>query len=112
MGKHTKALECIDEAKVKLFNTAPSFEKPVVIFVEIMLRQKHLTLSDTTEVGNWSQETLEIERNFELLVNYSNCMEEYEKPAICMFLICKAEFHLRSSQIMGDLPPEDSRPCN
>ena len=110
MGKHNKALEFIDEAKVKLFNTAPSFEKAVVIFVEIMLRQKHLTLSDTTEVGNWYQETLEIERNFELLVNYSNCMEEYEKPAICMFLICKAEFHLRSSQIMGDLPPEDRRP--
>ena len=108
MGKHTKALECIDEAKVKLFNTAPSFEKAVVIFVEIMLRQKHLTPSDTTDIGNWSRETLE--RNFELLVNYANYMEEYEKPAICMFLICKAEFHLRSSQIMGDLPPEDRRP--
>ena len=79
-----------------------------MIFVEIMLRQKHLTPSDTIDIGNWSRETLE--RNFELLLNYTNYMEEYEKPAICMFLICKAEFHLRSSQIMGDLPPEDRRP--
>ena len=39
-----KALEYIDEAKFKVFNTAPSFEKAVVMFKEIILRQKHLTL--------------------------------------------------------------------
>ena len=110
MCQYDRALECIDEAIVKLFNTAPSHDRAGIIFQEILLRQQHNTPPDTVtaEVGNWSRETLE--RDFELLVAHANYIEEYEKPALCLFLTCKAEFHLRSSQIMDDLPSRESRP--
>ena len=55
-----------------------------------MVRQKHLAPSDTAVVGNWFRET--VERNFELLVNYTNYLEEYEKPIVCMFFIIMQNF--------------------
>lgn len=108
MGEHDRALKCIEEAKVKLFNTAPSFERAGVLFQEILLRQQQTTLPAATAVGNWSRVTLE--RHFELLIAHASYLQEYEKPAICNFLTSKAAFHLRSAQIMDDLPTKESRP--
>ena len=78
--------------KERLHNAAPSNETAYALYTELVV--KKLTLF--SKCTYCSQQYKSAEREYELLLEHANYIEEYEKPLICNFLAMKASFHLRS----------------
>ena len=87
-GKFDKAVECIRGAKEKLFSAAPSYDRSAVLHEEILLKM----ICGYNETVALNRQ--EIESIYDLVL--AGAITNYEYQALCMVLIAKAEFHLRS----------------
>ena len=102
-GEYKGAEECIREAKQKLFNAAPSFEKASVLLQDIQLQ-----LDSKQKSTPFDQKA--IEKVYDQAVYCMDFAEEHEKPGLCICLTRKAAFHLRSYEIDEKLQPAECRP--
>ena len=105
-GNDDKALEYINRAKERFFLAAPSNETAFALHTELRIRRRRLF-----RIHPFSSELYTaIEKEYERLLEHAKYMEEYEKPVVCHFFVMKASFHLSSSLITDELPPEEYWP--
>ncbi len=104
--EYEKAQACILQAKQKMWLAAPSFDQAGICLENIHLKLHYMPKNQPTG----SPSMIDIENDFEFLLQQQDYLEEYEQPAICLFLTRKARFHLRSSDISDELPPLQCEP--
>ena len=98
-GNDDKALEYMSGAKERLFLAAPFNETAHALHTELLVESRRLFK------GTFSSELYKsTERDYELLLEHTKYMEEYDKIAVCNFYAVKASFHLRSKLITNKLP--------
>ena len=105
-GNNDKALEYISQAKERFCIAAPSNETAFALHTELRIKRRTLFSIHTFS----SEQYTSVEKEYELLLEHAEYMEEYEEPVTCSFLAMKASFHLRSDMITDKLPPKDYWP--
>ena len=108
LGNYEKALEFISSAKERLYIAAPSIEKASVMYTEIQVKWHRLSSSPLPAA--FSQLYESTERNYDLLLEHSKFMEEYEKYHLYLFLTEKTKLHLRSVLVKDELPSQEYWP--
>ena len=104
-GNDDKALEYMSGAKERLFLAAPFNETAHALHTELLVESRRLLK------GTFSSELYKsTERDYELLLEHTKYMEEYDKIAVCNFYAVKASFHLRSKLITNKLPSIEYQP--
>ena len=108
LQNYEKALDYISFAKERLSVAAPSIETASVIYTETQVHMHRISSPPLPE--EFSQLYESTERNYDLLFQHSQYMEEYEKYRLYLFATEKAKFHLRSVLITDELPPQEYWP--
>ena len=104
-GNDDKALEYMSGAKSRLFLAVPFNETAHALHTELLVESRRLLK------GTFSSELYKsTERDYELLLEHTKYMEEYDKIAVCNFHAVKASFHLRSKLITNKLPSTEYQP--
>ena len=104
-GNDDKALEYMSGAKSRLLLAVPFNETAHALHTELLVGSRRLLK------GKFSSELYKLtERDYELLLEHTKYMEEYDKIAVCNFHAVKASFHLRSKLITNKLPSIEYQP--
>ena len=104
-GNDDKALEYMSGVKSRLFLAVPFNETAHALHTELLVESRRL-LKRTFS----SELYTSTERDYELLLEHTKYMEEYDKIAVCNFHAVKASFHLRSKLITNKLPSIEYQP--
>ena len=107
-GNYEEALKFISLAKQRFAIAVHSKETASMIYTEILVEWR--SLSSSPHPSEFSRVYKSTERNYDLLLQHSETMEEYEKYRLYLYSTEKAKLHLRSVLITDKLPSEAYHP--